>query len=241
VTHRPLRVAVVGIDGAGKSSTTLRAIAALAGVGVICKPGRDPFVQQGAERRPWLPRTSAVIERTFRGADATKRRLPIGLSRLAFIHYQGWLEPAMERRHRPALVISTRCMIIDPSIYSVVYAPALARYGLEQKLELFRRVSRLPFRDLYVFLKTPAEVAMHRIAARIAKLPGYDREARDYWLHLHEREPVLRGLGEAFAQALAEARRLAAFDLVEIDTTRASEEGVAEEIADLVRRRLACA
>ena len=235
-----MRVAVVGIDGAGKSSTTLRAIAQLAslGRGTIAKPGRDAFVQRGEHRTYVAANVSNRFERTFQRVDATRNRALIGATRLAFIAYQGWLEPHLVREYRPAVLIATRCMIVDPAIYSAVYSPALSRVSLERRLMAFARLARLPFRDLYVFLRTPAEVAMERIHARIAQLPGAELYPRERWLHLHEQESILRRIGDAFPEALEAARKLAEFKVVEIETERMTESEVADRIANEVR---ACA
>jgi hypothetical protein len=126
----PFRVSVVGIDGAGKSSTTLRAIDLLSGETVIGKPGRDAFVQTGSQREYCAKKVSDAFERTFRRADATGRRGIIGASRLAFIVYQGWLEPHLVHKFRPTLLLSTRCMILDPAIYGALYWPPLGRLSL---------------------------------------------------------------------------------------------------------------
>jgi len=238
VSSRPLRVSVVGIDGSGKSSTTLRAIQQLSAEGRICKPGRDAFVQQGADREYCFPRISNVVERVFCRVDASRRRGLIGLSRIAFIAYQRWLEPHMIRRFQPALVLNTRCMIIDPAIYSDIYWPTLSRFSLKRKIVAFHRFSGLPFRDLYVFLRTPAAVALDRIHRRVAQTPGLAQQPREYWLHLHESEAILARLGACFEEALEVAHGLAAFDIVEVETTRYDELAVAQRIADEIRNRL---
>lgn len=200
------------------------------------KPGREPFVIASGEKHRCLPTASQWVERTFKRADATRRRAAVGATRLAFIRYQGWVEPHLVARFRPQLVLGTRCMIIDPAIYSEVYAPLLARLSLERRLRFFRRYSGLPFRDLYVVLRTPADVAMARIRTRVAKLSDAATTEREHWLHLHEQEPILRELAGRFDEALTAARKLSAFELVQVDTTRHDESSVATLIAGEVRQ-----
>jgi thymidylate kinase len=234
----PFRVGVVGIDGAGKSSTTLRAIDLLCKDYRIGKPGRDAFVQNGMERQFCAKAVSDRFERTFRRADRTGNRAVIGASRLAFIAYQGWLEPYLWRKFEPSLLLSTRCMIVDPAVYSQIYWPTSGRLSLASRFRWFRGLSRLPYRDLYVLLRTPAAVAMKRIFGRIAKTPGYEHQPREYWLHLHEREPILERIGNLFEEALALGQRLHGFDVVPIETVNYTEEQVAARIASEVRNRL---
>jgi thymidylate kinase len=233
---KPLRVSVIGIDGSGKSSTTLRAILQLGSDFSICKPGRDPFALQGGQITYCLPRISRFFESFFKYVDATKKRSWIGLSRILFVFYQGWLEPYMIRKYHPDLVINTRCMIIDPAIYSHLYYPWLAnRLSLKQRLQIARSLSRLPFRDLYIFLNTPARIAMERIYKRIAREPGYESQSREYWLHLHEQETILNHLSERFRETLMVAQKMAPFKVIEIDTSQHPEEEVAQWINQQVR------
>jgi len=232
----PLRVSVVGIDGSGKSSTTLRALQLLGSDFSICKPGRDPFVLRAGVITYCMPTVSQFFESLFKRVDASKQRTWIGMSRILFVLYQGWLEPHMIRTYHPDLVVNTRCMIIDPAIYSGLYYPWIgSRLSLEQKLRLARLFSRLSFRDLYIFLDTPASVAMERIYKRIARAPGYESQPREYWLHLHEKEAILIHLGEKFRETLALAQKMAPFKVVEIDTSRWDEEGVARWIHQHIR------
>src|SRR5262249_39549268 len=158
----------------------------------------------------------SFFERLFKRVDTSRRRGLIVASRIAFLAYQRWLEPHMIRCYRPQLILSTRCMIIDPAIYSDIYSAPLRRFSLEQKMLALRRLVGLSFRALYIFLETPARVALDRIHQRIAQLPGFERQPREYWLHLHESEPILQRLGDRFAEALDVARRMAKFDLVRI-------------------------
>ena len=238
MNRQPLRVSVIGIDGAGKSSTTLRAIDRLSAEALVCKPGRDAFVQQGGHREYCVPRISNGFERFFRRVDASRRRSLIGLSRIAFIAYQRWLEPYLIGKYRPSVVISTRCMIIDPSIYCDIYWPRLKRISLGQRMRAFQQFSGVPFRDLYIFLRTPASVALERIHRRVAQTPLLKDQPREYWLHLHESESILARLGTRFDEAFAVARTLADFEVLDVDTTGYDESAVAQIIADEIRGRL---
>ena len=238
MNRTPLRVSVIGIDGAGKSSTTLRAIEQLSAEACICKPGRDAFVQQGGNREYCFPRVSNGFERFFRRVDASRRRSLIGLSRIAFIAYQRWPEPHLIRKLRPSVVLSTRCMIIDPSIYCDIYWPTLKRFSLRQRMRAFQQLSGVPFRDLYIFLRTPASVALERIHRRVAQTPSLKEQPREYWLHLHESESILARLGSRFDEAFAVARTLADFEVLDVDTTRCDETTVVQVIVDEIHGRL---
>ncbi len=147
------RITVIGIDGSGKSTTTLRAIYSLSHYIPICRVGRNPFSIWKGDISQCLPEMANFFESLFKRVDATKKRQWIGLTRLLFVFFQGWLEPYMIKKYRPGLVMATRCMIIDSAIYSDFYYPWISRrMTIESKLRFPQLYSRLPFRDLYFFL-----------------------------------------------------------------------------------------
>ena len=227
------RISVIGIDGSGKSTTVLRAIHFLSRQMVICKTGRSPFFIRKGDLSPCLPGIAGFFENLFKKVDATKRRQWIGLTRLLFVLFQGWLEPYMIKKYRPELVMSTRCMVIDSAVYSEFYYPWISRkMAAERKLRYAQRCSRLPFRDLYFLLDTPIEAAMERIHKRIANDHPEITYGRDYWLHLHEHEESLRFLDKKLRETLSMAQAKAPFRIVEIDTVKQNEERVSRLICE---------
>jgi thymidylate kinase len=229
----PLRISIIGIDGSGKSSTTLRTIHFLSHQFPICKTGRNPFSIWKGSISPCLPKIANCFESIFKRIDAIKKRQWIGLTRLVFVFFQGWLEPYMIKKYRPGLVMTTRCMIIDSAIYGDFYYPWISqRMAIESKLRFAKQYSRLPFRDLYFFLDTPIETAMERIYKRISDDHPEITYGRGYWLHLHEHEESLRELDRKFRKTLHIAQRMAPFRVVEIDTAKHGEEEVSNLISD---------
>ncbi|MCX8118780.1 MAG: hypothetical protein N3G78_12755 [Desulfobacterota bacterium] len=232
----PFRISIVGIDGSGKSTTTLKAIQNLSHRFSICKTGRNPFFIYQGGITPCLPKIADFFEKLFKRVDATRRRTWIGLTRFLFVLFQGWLEPYMIRRYRPVLIMTTRCMIIDPVVYSHFYYPTISRkMDVAKKLMWAQKCSGLPFRDLYFFLDTPIQMAIERIYKRISIDHPETTYGRDYWLHLHEHEATLQVLDQKFRQTLEIAQNKSAFHLIEIDTRQRDEKAVAEVIAHYTR------
>ncbi len=229
----PKRISIIGIDGSGKSSTTLKAVQSLSHRLSVCKTGRNPFFIFRGEVSHCVPKVAGFFEGLFKKVDATKRREWIGLTRVLFVLFQGWLEPYMIRKYHPDVVMTTRCMVIDSAIYSDFYYPSLSRkMTIEGKLKLARKLSRLPFRDLYFLLDTPVRTALARIYKRISGDHPEISYGREYWLHLHENETSLQLLDQKFRKALHAARQTAYFNTVVIDTLERNEEKVAELISE---------
>ena len=228
-----LRISIIGIDGSGKSSTTLRAIHSLSYQFPICKTGRNPFSIWKGDIFYCLPKVANFFERLFKRVDATKKREWIGLTRLLFVFFQGWLEPYMIKKYHPDLVMTTRCMIVDSAVYSDFYYPSISqKMGIADKLKRTRQYSRLPFRNLYFFLHTPVQTAMERIHKRISDDHPEISYGRDYWLHLHEHEGSLQLLDQKFRETLQVAQAMVPFKIVEIDTAKHKEEQVAQLIVE---------
>ncbi len=227
----PFRISVIGIDGSGKSTTTLRAIYSLSNQFPICKTGRNPFFIWKGNVTPCLIHIANFFENLFKKVDASKKRGWIGLSRIIFVLFQGWLEPYMVKRYHPKLVMTTRCMLIDPAIYSDFYYPkASRRMDIEKKLKIIQQIIRLPFRDLYFFLNTPISKAIERIYKRISDDHPEVTYGRDYWLHLHEHPEILQFLDQKFKETLKIAQNGSDFNVVEINTAYYVEEEVAQWI-----------
>jgi len=232
----PIRISVVGIDGSGKSSTAMRSIFSLSEHFSICKPGRMAFSIYQGNPNMFLPEISLFFESLFKKADRTKKRNLIGLSRIIFVLYQNWLEPFMIRKFSPKIVLGTRCMIIDLAIYAGFYYPTLQRAPLDRRLKFISRWIKLPFRDLYFFLETPINEAIERIHRRISQVHGDYLLNREYWLHIHENQPILNVLAQGFRQGLVTAQRLKSFHVVEIDTSKYDEVEVSNRISDLTKK-----
>ena len=229
----PLRISIIGIDGSGKSTTTLRAIHSLSHQFSICKTGRNPIHACKGEISHCLPKIARFFEDLFKRVDSTKKRGWIGLSRLLFVLFQGWLEPYMNKRYRPDLIITTRCMVIDSAVYCDFYYPFLSKkLTIPGKLKLAQQYSRLPLRDLYFYLDTPIETAMARIHKRISDDHPEIKYGRDYWLHLHEHEDSLKLLDLKFRETLKVAQSKNRFKIIEIDTAIHNEEEVARLISE---------
>jgi len=228
-----LRLAVVGIDGSGKSTTTLRAIQQISRSLFVVKPGRPNIVAVNGRIRNYLPAAGEFFEKLFARADRTKSRMLIGQTRILFIVYLAAMESWMVRRFSPQVVLSSRCPILDSAVYEEFYYPVTTRHlDLEQRLEMSRIVTRLPPRSGYFHLLTPVPLAMDRIYKRIQRLYSPSLVTRDYWLHLHENPPVLHRISQRIETALFIVRKRFGSGVLQIDTTHRDEFEVANIVSE---------
>lgn len=142
----------------------------------------------------------------------------------------------MARRFVPDLMLTARCPRLDPAVYMDFYFPRLARaLPMGPRLGLCALAARVPPRDLYCLLATPADVAMARIEKRLEELAAAEAESgREHWLHLHEQQDVLAGLGRGMEQALELLRRRDGAEVMVVDNSVMRQGGVVELLADRV-------
>ena len=230
------RVAIVGIDGSGKTTTALKLVRRLAGQMEICKPGRPSMRTSGGRTLTHQAASSRAMELMLRRADATGQRWRVALSRRRYLRFITGMEQQMVRRFAPELLLTARCPVLDPAVYAEFYLPTTARVlSLQARLSIAALASPVPPRDLYLFLDTPAKVAMARIMDRLEQLNAAREESgREHWLHLHERADVLARLSAQLRRGLELLRRRSGAGLLVVDNSRMRQNGVVELFAERV-------
>jgi hypothetical protein len=232
------RVAIVGIDGSGKTSTAVKLVDRLAQRMDICKPGRPPLVTRGGEQSTFMPGAAREMEQRLRRADQTGKRLRVALSRRRYVRWITGIERVMVRRFSPDLLLLARCPVVDPAVYAEFYLPRLARaLPLAARLRLSGWLSRVPPRDLYFLLDTPVAVAMERIQRRLKLLSAAADGGREHWLHMHERPDVLEGLARGIRAALELEGRRTGAGVVVVDNASMRQDGVVELMAERILAR----
>lgn len=238
----PLRAVITGIDGAGKS-TTAGIIAERMGKEYrLVKPGpsRPVYTIVDGEKQYHYQRIIGLIDQLHGLADKTKKPEFIGAVNAINVCLNGRvIEPSLIRRFQPELVLGARDFYIDPSVYSIVYQPHLARKPMNERIDFLRTVIGAPFRDIVFFLTIPPEEAVTRIERRIAKErqnPGASE--REKWRHMHENPETLALLQHEYYGALTELQTRSPVQIYEINTLGMPQLQVANFIAYTIRNHI---
>ncbi len=231
-----MRVALVGIDGSGKTSTALKLVQRLAPRMDVCKPGRPPVYTSGGVMGDHEAAEARAMEQHLRRADRTGKRWRVALARRRYLAFVTGVERRMAERFAPDLMLTARCPRLDPAVYLDFYFPRLARaLPMGPRLGLCALAARVPRRDLYCLLATPADVAMARIEKRLEDLAAAEADSgREHWLHLHEQRDVLAGLARGMEQALELLRRRDGAEVMVVDNALMRQDGVVELLADRI-------
>ncbi len=159
------RIGATGIDGACKTAAIDGAVAQLAQEYSICRVGRRFHYHAGDVVEYPLSTLDNLMERIIDLSDRTPpSRLWVGLSQAMFVLMQRFIEPYMERKYKPELIMNSRCTIISPAVYAFYYLPAFSKLNPDERLKVMQRISGAKFPDLYFLFEVSTDVALQRIS-----------------------------------------------------------------------------
>ncbi len=211
---KPIRIAVVGIDGTGKTSTVSYLEDKLKPLGRVRVMTLTPRANRVSGKLPKL--VVGALERLNRISDKTGNRLPISVSQILMNRLLPVIRLAKE--HKTDFIIYERHPSLDYAVYGKEYVgETIAR--IEHKL------SGVPDPDIIVYLRASPEVAIERIKRR-TKPP-----------HPHERGiKELKTARERFDKLIEKMKRKN-IQVVEIDADQPLDK-MLEEVKNKVIDRL---
>lgn len=239
--NSPLKVAITGIDGAGKSTVTDKLALELGGTYRVARVSRPAFAVINGIKYPFYQRLLKAVDALHASADKTENMRNILWVNALHVALQGRvIEPGLIKAIKPDIVLTSRDYIIDPAVYASVYAPTYCSQNLKRKIRHMQRFTGLSFRDAVFLLTVSPEEAVQRIERRIAQeklKPGVAE--REKWRHLHENVATLGLLQQGYYAALAEVKQQSDKVQIEIvDTQTLDKDGVFQYILVLLQSLL---
>ncbi len=238
--NKPVRASITGIDGAGKSTTLALVVDDLKQDNRIVKATNRPvYSVVGGTKEYHYRRLIGLIDMLHGFADQTHNPNYVCAVNAAHVVLQGRIiEPTLERRIKPTIVLGARDLMIDPAVYAVCYSPRLARKNMSDRISFIEQLTGAQYRDVIFFLTVPPEEAVSRIEGRIeaenASLAGVERPK---WRHMHENPRQLNLLQHEYYDALDEVKKRSGVDIVTIDTLTLDQTEVALLICNEIRKR----
>lgn len=201
---RPLRVALSGIDGSGKSTSASAVSRRLAGEGyVVVHPLRRAYVDRpGREREHFGDRVHDLVDRAHRALDRAGSRAGVGLTNVLYARIWSAMQAWAIERYQPDIVLNGRSASLDPAVYSPFYFPFSRALPPASRIRLSRSIGGVPPSDLHFLLDVPADVAHARILARIDHERACGADDREKWTHMHETPAALADLRRRFARCV---------------------------------------
>lgn len=218
------RIGATGIDGACKTAIIDGALEKLKDEFSICRVGRRFHYHHNDVIEYPLKRADDLMEKMIDFSDrAPQPRLWVGLVQALFVLMQRGIEPYMERKYKPDLIMNSRCVIIDPSVYVSYYYPAFKSMPVPKRLDVMQKISGAKFRDLYFLFEVSTNVAMQRITEYNEKIQRS---------HPHETRQTIVSLQQEFEDVM---RLVALMPDVEIIRINSSDKTI-DKLSDIVAR-----
>lgn len=240
MSKRPLHIAVIGIDGSGKSSCYERLLYALSKNMSVAGIGDNVLVDAGTGE---LQVPQDILRVKIKGAFSflariCKDKLLYEISKLTELILRAKIQDAIIEKYKPASVVTDGSALINILGWARYYRPrhfneqeyskSLGYLTGEKKLlfrDLFYYLKNIPevvlinkvysasltVPDIIIFLKVSPEAALRRIASR-----GKESQA-------HEHGEFLRILQEAYIFICANIKKDFPCRVLEIDTDNLTE------------------
>lgn len=234
---RPLKVSITGIDGAGKSTVTDLTALSLGQDSRIARISRPTYSIVRGQKTMHYEKLLRGVDRLHAIADQMEDiTLICGVNALNVVLQGRVIEPGLIRKIRPNLVLGSRDYLIDPSVYAIFYTRRFSRRDMESRLSRLQIISGLDFRDVIFFLTVPPDEAVARIDRRISlEKSDPTKPLREKWRHMHEKSEHLGRLQCEYNEALEVARKRSGTQIIEIDTTRHTQDETASLITDKLK------
>lgn len=239
----PLRAAITGIDGAGKSTTASMVADKIGNRYRIVEPGpsRPIYTVINGKKRYHFEQLIKTIDLLHNIADKTRKPERIGLVNAINVCLSGRvIEPSLIRRFKPDVVLGARDFYVDPSVYSIIYQPYLASKPMSKRIDFLGKITGVPFCNIVFFLTVSPHEAVMRIEKRIEKEKLAAGAAyREKWRHMHENPESLALLQNEYYNALTELQGKSPVQIFEINTQGMPQIKVADFIANIIRKHRA--
>lgn len=236
----PLRVAVTGIDGAGKS-TAVDSVSSYLGVqGRILKGTNRPVysVIEGNKQYHYRKLLQLVDKIHGYADESGSRNFVCAVNTFNILLQARHIEPTLTQKLEPDLILGARDVIIDPSVYAIFYSGQLSKRAMPERVNLLKRMTGAPYRDIIFFLTLPPELAVDRIDERLKAQIEVAPTDRPKWAHMHENADALRNLQREYYDALQQIQQRSCTQIFEVATEDFSKDNVAEIINDILKARL---
>lgn len=222
------KIAVIGIDGAWKAVSVNEAVEKLAQEFNVCKVGRQFHYHSGDTKEFPYERIDDLMEKMIIRSDHVQpKRLWVPAVQVVFILLQRFVEPYMERKYEPDLIINSRCMLIDPTVYASFYAPKFNNLPIDRRLEIMQKISGAELRDLYFYFNVSIDVALQRMNELIAM------QQRS---HPHETRKIMARLQQGFEEIVYWVSTHSDSEFIIVDSSHKEPDELSDIIVEETKR-----
>lgn len=172
IKKKTVKVSILGLDGAGKSTTVSYFTQSFFREFSIVKLGRSAyyFDKETGEKKPLFTKLLKRVDKVFEKFEKKHSKIGIAFASIFYIIAVRWMEFKVIRSIKPDIIIASRDISIDALIYVDYYLkiakllPKVLKRFIINLFSLFPKKS-----DLIIFLELDPAESMKRIKKRESK------------------------------------------------------------------------
>ncbi len=169
---KTIKVSVLGLDGAGKSTTVAYFTQTFYRELFIVKLGRSAYYydQKTGEKIPLFAALLKKIDAMYEKYEKKQSRLGIVWASIYYVFAMRWMENRVRKKMKPDLIIASRDISIDTIVYINYYLPFVKHIPLGLKCFFVRLFSLFPMKsNLVIYLELDPAESIKRIKKREMK------------------------------------------------------------------------
>jgi thymidylate kinase len=231
------RASVIGIDGAGKSTTISDTVSNLSTDYRVAKLGRPIYIEEDRNRGYMFGSTTGFIDMLHSTFDRFSSKTAVLLVNGLNVAVQQNLERRVIEQWSPDIVISSRDMTVCPSVYITYYFPSSKKISTELRIRIFESFRKLGYPDQLFYLDVDPKTADERITERMCREHDAPATERAKWRHMHEDTEHLSELRKYYLEAVSIIENKG-INVMSISTIGRSRREVAAEMEHSLRQSL---
>lgn len=230
MTHN---IAVVGVDGVGKSTIRKGISQRLLENGhSLVKEGRYSYYAHGQTAIPIGHNLTSLWDKIHAKLDKQGYKTIIGLANVLSTMSVGILSSAATYHHKPNIRISSRDTVVDAAVYAAYYFPFTAKWSYESRLEIAQALTTRSPSDHIIYLDASISTVLQRLEERMRRT----HQEREKWLHIHENAQDMTYIREQYLSMLDYLRPNHTIHIV--DTEYQGIDEVIDEAFTLIQEQL---
>ena len=200
---KTIKISVLGLDGAGKSTTVAYFTQTFFREFTIVKLGRSAYYydRKTGEKIPLFSELLKKIDTMYEKYEKKQSRIGIIWASIFYVFAMRWMEHRVIKKIKPDIIIASRDISIDAVVYINYYIPFMKYIPFRLKKFLIRFISLFPMQSkLVIYLELEPSESVKRIKKREMKKEIDRSVMRTKSRYRHENLEALTSISKSYKE-----------------------------------------